>query len=182
MNWCVKGASEEEWKTFAKNLRVPTRNSRQGPLVRRVLMNVGAKDEFLDMSKDKRGAWRKAKKAHRGQVVYRLVSKTKAGKAIESVKVCPVYVFESAAQVMARLRRDHGDDISIYGFFQSGCMISVETEVPHAKTPLQPGKYLLNSLRTSGDVVVTTQDGKTYPAIPRYSLSAMVRSRLKRAT
>lgn len=180
LDWCERGESEEAWIKFAADFRLPGKDDRLGPFIRRVLTSVGEDNEYKDMSKDGHGAWRKAKKSHRGQVVYLLRTQTKAGKASENAKVCPVYVFESEAQVMKRLRKDHGDAMTVYGFFQSGCMVSVQTEVAHDKFPLPVGKYLLNTIRTGGDVKLTRQDGKTYPEIPRYALSALIKAGLKR--
>jgi CRISPR-associated endonuclease Csn1 len=181
LEWCDRGESEEAWKRFAASLRVPMRDGNAGPLVRRVLMNVGEVDEYIDMSKDGYGALRKAKKSHRGQIVYFLRTLTKAGKTNETVKVCPVYVFQSDAQAKKKLLQEHGTSITIYGFFQSGCMVTTEAEVAHEKMPLPAGQYLLNTIRTGGDVKLTRQDGKTYPDIPRYSLSALIKAGFKRA-
>ena len=180
LDWCERGESEEAWKKFAAAFRVPCKGGRLGPLIRRVLTSVGEDDEYIDMSKDGHGAWRKAKKSHRGQVVYLLRTQTKTGKVSETAKVCPVYVFESETQVMKRLRKDHGDSMNLYGFFQSGCMISVQAEVFHDKIPLPAGTYLLNTLKTNGDVKITRQDGKTYPDIPQYRLGAMVKAGMRR--
>lgn len=181
LDWCERGESEEAWKSFVAKFSVPKKDGSNGSLVRRVVINVGAKDEYVDMSKDSKGAWRKAKKSHRGQIVYRLRTQTKAGKVNETYKVCPVYAFESVAQSRLRLIQDFGSSIDIVDFFQSGCLISVESEVPHDKVPLPAGIYLLNTIRTGGDVKLTRQDGKTYPDIPRYSLSALIKAGMKKA-
>ncbi len=180
LDWCDRGESEEAWKKFAAEFRVPMKNGGNGPLVRRVIMNVGKVDEYVNMSKDRSGAWRKAKKSHRGQVVYLLRTQTKAGKVNESAKVCPVYVFESAQEVMRRLKKEHGANMTVHGFFQSGCMVQIDEDVPHEKMPLPAGSYLLNSIRTDGVVKLTRQDGKTYPDIPRYSVAALIKAGLSR--
>ena len=180
LNWWAKKESEVAWKTFCETFTVPRKDGTAGPLVRRVSVRVGEADEFADLSKDKTGSWRKAKKSHRGQIVYLLRSQTKAGKDKETVKVCPVYVFESATQVMKRLKAENGAAMTVYGFFQSGCMVSIEEAVPHEKAPLPAGIYMLNTIRTGGDVKLTRQDGKTYPDIPRYGLSALVKAKMRR--
>ena len=82
---------------------------------------------------------------------------------------------------MKRLKAENGAAMTVYGFFQSGCMVSIETEVPQSRMPLPPGKYLLNTIKTKGEVKVTRQDGKTFPEIPTYSLAAMVAAGLQRA-
>ena len=92
-----------------------------------------------------------------------------------------MYAFESRAIVERKLREEHGDAIRLYGFFQSGCLIAVEREVAHDKVPLPAGTYLLNTIRTGGDVKLTTQDGKTHPEIPRYSLKNLIAAGLRRS-
>lgn len=183
LNWLAEEEGEASWKIFCENFTLPNRsgNSTKGPRVRRVSMKVGDTDEYEDLSKDKTGAWRKAKKSHRGQIVYLLRTQFKGGKDKESVKVCPVYVFESATQVMKRLKEEFGASITVYGFFQSGCMVTIDKPVARERMPLPPGKYLLNTIKTKGEVKVTRQDGKTTPDIPTYSLAAMVAAGLRRA-
>ncbi len=72
-------------------------------------MNVGSTDEYKDFSKDGFGAWRKAKKGHRGQIVY-LDSNGKA-------RVRPVYIFDSISSIKNDLRLI---GILNIDFYQSG--------------------------------------------------------------
>jgi len=75
-----------------------------------------------------------------------------------------------------------GDNIRVYGFFQSGCLVAVEKEVSHEKKPLPAGTYLLNTIMADAKCMkVTTQNGVTYPDIPRYSLSGLIEAGLRRA-
>ena len=180
LEWCDRGEPEDGWRIFSSQFRALRKDGRPGPLVRKVSVRVGSKDEYSDLSKDGTGAWRKAKKAHRGQIVYRLRTTSKAGKVKESVVVCPVYIFESPSQVSARLEKEHGGAMTPCGYFQSGCMIEIDGEVHHDKAPLPAGQYLLNTIRTGGDVKLTRQDGKTYPEIPRYSIAALLKSGMRR--
>ncbi len=165
IEWADKKEGEQQWLGFCKDLRVPRKDGTQGSRVLRVLMDVGGAEEYRDLSKDGSGAWRKAKKGHRGQIIYL------DGKGVPRVR--PIYVFESPAIVAASLKKQGTKTI---GFFQSGCTVSVSKEVAHAKMPLPAGIYLLNSIRTGGDVKLTRQDGRTHPDIPRYSLAALVKA------
>lgn len=172
---------EAKWKAFCDNFHLAGKNGSPGSLVRRVLMNVGEPTEYKDLSKDGTGAFRKALKGHRGQIVYVETSTDKKGKAKETVQVRPIYAFESPALVRRQLREELGDRCRIVDFFQSGCLIEVTKQVPHTKLPLPPGRYLLNTIRTgSKDVKVTTSEGKTHPEIPRYNLAEMVAAGLQR--
>lgn len=172
---------ESQWVEFCANFRLAGGNGSSGSRVRRVLMNVGKPTEYKDMSKDGTGAFRKAKKGHRGQIVYVETSTDKKGKPTESVQVRPIYVFESPAIVHRELREQLGDKCRVVGFFQSGCLIEVTQQVPHAKLALPSGRYLMNTIITkSKSVQLTTSEGKTYPDIPYYNLAAMVAAGMKR--
>jgi len=58
----------------------------------------------------------------------------------------------------------------------------VKKEVAHDKKPLPAGSYLLNTIMADAKCMkVTTQNGVTYPDIPRYSLSSLIEAGLCRA-
>jgi hypothetical protein len=114
-------------------------------------MNAGKPDEYKDLSKDRTGAFRKALKGHKGQFVYLNGN----GKS----KVRPVYAFESIQKVKAELIETIGQT-AIKGFFQSGCLVEIKLAVSHAKTPLVPGKYSLNTIKGNGFVVLTNSSGQ----------------------
>ncbi len=171
IGWADKKEGEQEWLSFSKALQVPCKDGSNGSRVLRLLMNVGGAEEYRDLSKDGSGSWRKAKKGHRGQIIYL------DGKGVPRVR--PIYVFESPALVAASLKEQ---GIKTIGFFQSGCTVSVKEVVAHATMPLPVGTYLLNTIRTGGDVKLTRQDGKTYPDIPRYGLAALVKAGLTRVS
>jgi len=183
------GCDEERaWRDFCDKFYLPKRDGSHGPRVIKLNVRTGDAGEYANLAKDKndkskphRGAFRKGKKEHKGQIVY--IEKTLAKKSghKEIVHVRPVYAFESRAIVERKLREEHGDAIRLYGFFQSGCLIAVEREVAHDKVPLPAGTYLLNTIRTGGDVKLTTQDGKTHPEIPRYSLKNLIAAGLRRS-
>ena len=180
----IEEGHEEEaaWRAWCAEFRLPRRDGSPGPRVVKVNMTVGAPDEYREMSKDQTGAFRKGKKGHKGQIVFIETTKTKKGVAKEFIQVRPVYAFESRATVERRLREEFGGAIRIYGFFQSGCLIAIEREAAHEKKPLPPGKYWLNTILTDSKCMkLTTQDGRTFPDIPRYSLANLIAAGLRRA-
>lgn len=179
--WLEDSKTESDWKDFCDNMRLPRRDGSPGPRVIRVNVSVGSPSEYAEMSKDQSGAYRKGKKGHRGQVVYKLKTVTRRGDPLESTEVRPVYVHESYAEVEAKLRNEHGDNILLYGFFQSGCHIVTAKATSHVRLPLAPGVYLLNTIRSDGNVQITTREGKTYPDVPFYSLKNLVAAGLCRS-
>jgi CRISPR-associated endonuclease Csn1 len=179
--WLDDSKTESDWKDFCENMRLPRRDGSPGPRVIRVNVSVGSLSEYAEMSKDKTGSFRKGKKGHRGQVVYKVKTATRSGDPVESTEVRPVYVHESHAEVEAKLRDKHGSNILLYGFFQSGCHIVTTKETSHVRAPLPPGVYLLNTIRSDGNVQITTRNGKTYPDVPFYSLKNLVAARLYRS-
>ena len=140
---------EEAWKEFCNTFSLPKKDGTQGSRVTHVLMNVGGTEEYKDLSKDGSGAWRKAKKGHRGQIVYR----DGAGKP----RVRPVYAFESVRVVRKEVEESDG---KFEGFFQSLCAVVLTEAVSHPKTPLQPGQFVLNTIRKDGFAVLTDRSGK----------------------
>jgi CRISPR-associated endonuclease Csn1 len=173
---------EGAWKKFCEHFNLPHKDGSAGSRVLSVLMNVGQPKEYKDLSKDGTGSYRKALKGHKGQIVYVETSVDKKGETKETAQVRPVYAFESQAQVSKELAEKFGDKCRVIGFFQSGCLVEVDKPVAHAKLPLPPGKYRLNTILTdSKNVKVTTADGRTYPDIPRYNLGNMIAAGFKRA-
>ena len=172
--------SEASWKKFCDTLHLPQKDGSKGPRVIKVNVTAGTPSEYIDMSKDLSGAYRKGKKGHRGQIIYLLRKKDKRGAIKEIVCVRPVYAFESRHQAEKSLREENGDAITIYGFFQSGCLVAVNSEVEHDKLKLPAGVYVLNTISAKGQVKVTNQQGKGFPDIPVYSLANLVAAGLKR--
>jgi len=163
---------EAKWKAFCENFRLAGKNGSPGSLVRRVLMRVGSPTEFKDLSKDGTGAWRKRKKDHRGQIVV--------AESGDSWRVLPVYVFESSTQKLASFKQAYPDGKTL-GFFQSGCLVTVSSEVLHRKKPLPAGTYKLRTLRDDGYVQIEDQQGRTYPDWPLYGLANMIAAGFRRA-
>ena len=141
--------SATDWKKFSETLRVVRPDGSLGSRIIRVTMNVGVADEYEDLSKDGSGAWKKAKKGHKGQVVYI----SEGGKPA----VRPVYAFEALKAVLEELKKS---GLQIVGMFQSLCSVELKDRVDHPRTPLVPGKYVLNTIRKDGYVVLTSQSGQ----------------------
>lgn len=177
----VTGPTEEGWNKFCQTFCLKRKDGSPGSTIKFVRVNVGEPTEYKDLSKDGTGAYRKALKGHKGQIVYIEATATKKGAEKKTVQVRPVYAFESVEQVRLELRQNLGDKIEFKGFFQSGCMVKIEKMVEHTVKPLPPGKYLLNTILTdSKNVKVTTPTGITYPDIPRYNLANMLDAGLQR--
>ena len=183
LRFLEEGHEEEAaWRAFCANFRLPRHDGSPGPRVVKVNMTVGAPDEYAEMSKDGTGAFRKGKKGHKGQIVFIETTKTKKGTVKEVIQVRPVYAFESRATVERKLREEFGDTIRVYGFFQSGCLIAIEREAAHEKMKLPLGAYVMNTILTGPKCMkLTTRDGRTYPAIPLYSIASLIAAGLRRA-
>jgi CRISPR-associated endonuclease Csn1 len=172
---------EATWRKFCAEFHIKRKDGTDGPHVEYVTVTVGEPTEYKDMSKDGTGAYRKALKGHKGQIVYALTTTNTKGAKKETIEVRPIYAFESFAKVSAALREEFGTAIQVKGVFQSGCMIQTDKETFHATKPLPPGKYLLNTIRTgSKDAKLTTMDGRTHPVIPRYSVANLLAAGMKR--
>lgn len=181
LQFLANDPDEEQWRRFCAEFRLKRKDGADGPRVEFLTVNVGEPTEYKDLSKDGTGAYRKALKGHKGQIVYTLKTVNKKGVEKQVIEVRPVYAFESFAKVMAMLQSQHGDACEIKGVFQSGCLIQIVREAYHSQKKLPPGIYRLNTIRTdSKDVKVTTSEGKTHPEIPRYSLNNMLAAGMKR--
>ncbi len=141
---------DASWRKFCAEFHLKGKDGSDGPRVDHVTVKVGEPTEYKDMSKDGTGSYRKALKGHKGQIVY----VDEANKP----KVRPVYAYESSHAVRAALLKGN-PRIVIRGFFQSGCLVELAESVTHPKTPLLPGKYSLNTIRSDGFVVMTNCAG-----------------------
>ncbi|HEY3762093.1 MAG TPA: HNH endonuclease domain-containing protein [Verrucomicrobiae bacterium] len=140
---------ESRWNEFCASFQLTGKNGKTGSKVIKIRVNFGKANEFADLSKDRTGAWKKAKQGHKGQIIYI----DEAGKP----KIRPVYVFESQYRVSEEIRKCGG---KIYGFFRSGCLVSIEKPIAHNTTPLKPGIYRLNTIETVGRAKVTNAQGE----------------------
>jgi CRISPR-associated endonuclease Csn1 len=173
---------ELAWNAFCEKLCLQKRDGTKGSRVLKVNVTVGAGDEYAEMSKDGKGAYHKGKKGHKGQIIYLERFTDKKGIVKEVAKVLPVYAFQSRNKAEAKLRKDLGDAlVKIYGFYQTGCLVSVTKEVANQNNPLPAGLYSLNSIRADGMVKITNKRGQTYPDLPFYSLKNLIAAGLSRA-
>ncbi len=140
---------EIHWNAFCDNLHLTKHDGSNGSKVVKAKVNVGSANEFADLSKDRKGAWRKAKQGHKGQLIYIDVD----GKP----KIRPIYVFESQQKVREAIIEKGGQ---VYGFFRAGCLIQIDKPIAHDTTPLAPGVYRLNTLETVGRAKVTSATGQ----------------------
>jgi CRISPR-associated endonuclease Csn1 len=142
---------EATWRRFCGEFHLKRKGGSDGPRVEYVTVSVGEPTEYKDLSKDGSGAYRKALKGHKGQIVY-LEENRKP-------RVRPVYAHESIRAVRAQLLMESAAT-TIKGFFQSGCLVELTGNVAHPKTPLPAGKYSLNTIRRDGFVVLTNSSGQ----------------------
>jgi len=155
--------SELAWRTFCETFTQRRKNGAIGSLIKTVTVNVGEAKEYIDMSKDGSGAWRKAKKSHKGQLVY-LDEKGKA-------RVRPIYVFESTHAVMDEIQTQ-GYAITVIGFFQSGCTVDLSAPAVHTTNTLPPGRYILNTIKADGRATLTSSASTIFINIPMLKLLA----------
>ncbi|MGB8356880.1 MAG: type II CRISPR RNA-guided endonuclease Cas9 [Chthoniobacteraceae bacterium] len=156
---------ERAWIHFCSNFHLSQKNGNTGSKVITIKVKVGKADEFIDLSKDGSGAWRKAKQGHKGQIIYIGLDK--------KPRVKPIYVFDSVPAVTKEIINAGG---IVYGFFRSGCLVSIDKPIAHDITPLEPGIYRLNTLETVGRAKVTSSSGKKSLPI---SISKFIEARLK---
>ncbi len=141
--------SEKEWKAFCASFALRRKDGSPASRVIQVLTKVGAPKEYKDLSKDQTGAWRKAKNGHRGQFVFT--------DALGKCRVRPVYAFESVSAVRQELV---AMGAALTAFFRSGCAVNLTADVPHARTPLTAGPYILTTFFADGRARLTNASGQ----------------------
>lgn len=154
----LKGHSSltsEAWKKWCREYRV----GGNGAKAVKILMTktkANALDEYRDLSKDGTRQLRRGE-MHRGYFVYWIPEPSKRDPDKRKTVVRPVYAFQSIAIVQVELQKS-----GVRGamFFESGCTIEIENRVEHSKTPLEPGRYLLNSIWLDRRAEVTSSSGK----------------------
>lgn len=167
------GLTLEEWKSWCAGYRIGGR----GPKVIKVLMTktkANATDEYHDLSKDGTRQLRRGE-MHRGYFVYWTPAPTKKEPDKKRAVVRPVFAFQSEAVIERELRSLGIQDGQ---FFESGCTVELSEAVAHPKTPLAPGRYLLNSIWSDGRAKVTNQAGRVSEPI---NLGEMLNAGFKRA-
>ena len=109
-------------------------------------------DEYRDLSKDGSGQWRRGAR-HKGYFVVEVAAPTKKEPNNRAIEVRPVYAHRSPEQTRMEFQMDK--KTRVLGYFESGCLIQIDTHIGHPKTPLKPGVYRLNTMRLDGYVRVT---------------------------
>lgn len=161
--------SEQQWRAFCEEIRLPRKDGSPGPRVRRVNMDIGSADEYADLSKDRTGGFRKGKDSHRGQIIYT----DRDGR----FGVAPVYAHASVRAEQEALRQSPG--VTILAFVQSGCLVALGAPVSKEDykaielnerrqqrriapaLDLPPGVYIWRTVVTaSGQAVLEKPDGK----------------------
>lgn len=117
--WCEKGGTEAEWEEFCKGYRLVRQDGSLGPRVIRVSMYVGEPDEYVEVSKDGTGTWRRGKGTHKGQILY--------WNAAGLLKVLPVFAHGSLLKELGIVRENGG---RVYGYFQSDCAVRINADIP----------------------------------------------------
>jgi len=141
----------EVWDEWCKQYRLGA----GGPAVEKVLVTKSKADsleEYKDVSKDGSGQLRRGAR-HRGYFVYECPEPARKDPDRKQVRVRPVYVHESKQAAAA------GITGRVLGYFESGCLVGLDQSLPHPKTPLSAGTYLLNTLRRDGFAVLTNAAG-----------------------
>lgn len=157
---------ESAWRKWCEEVRLPSKSG-LGARIMRVLVYYGEADEYKDLSKDGCGAYRKGD-GHKGQVIWESVD----GKYY----VEPVYVHASKAGVMAALNANPKKK-RICGMFNSHCTVDVG-DVYNDKGDfiLPAGRYMVNTIRSDNQCVLTNADGeKRNPININYLMRAGMR-------
>lgn len=160
---------EASWRKFCDKFCLKRKDGSNGPRVEYVNVTVGEPTEYKDMSKDGTGAYRKALKGHKGQIVY--------WDAEGELCVAPIYPHDSIFKQQERIESLRGKS-KYYGFFRSDCTVGIDANlsVEHhklvvkneakqkrritASSPLTSGKFILNTIITKSlDVEMTAPNG-----------------------
>lgn len=147
-----KDLSEEAWN------QAITQFAPFGSIVRRVklietTLSPGSMGEFKNMSKDGTPMLRKPKKANKGQFVYLEEN--------GEIEVRPVYPFESTHQIKREILSGRKGR-SIQGFYQTGCLVELTSEVRSGNTVIPPGVYRLNTILATGRAKVSAPNGSLF--------------------
>lgn len=141
--------TEEEWNRFVADFTPFGSRVRRVRLVETALP-PDTMGEFKNMSKDGTAMLRKPLKANKGQYVFTEPD----GK----IKVRPVYSFESPFQVRTLLLAEEPGRV-IQGFYQTGCLVSLERDVEAGKHKIPKGVYRLSTIRADAFVGIFNTHG-----------------------
>ncbi len=121
LEFLTTNPDEVAWRKFCAEFRLKGKDDSSGSRVLFVTVNVGEPTEYKDMSKDGTGAYRKALKGHKGQIVY--------WDAAGELCVAPIYPHDSLFQKREKIN-SLGGKSKFYGFFQSDCPVRTKKEIP----------------------------------------------------
>jgi CRISPR-associated endonuclease Csn1 len=121
MGFLATNPDEGEWRKFCAEFRVKRKDGSDGQRVECVTVGVGEPTEYKDMSKDGTGAYRKALKGHKGQIVY--------WDSTGELCVAPIYPHGSIFQKRQQIE-SLGGNSRFYEFFQSDCPVRTTKEIP----------------------------------------------------
>jgi CRISPR-associated endonuclease Csn1 len=147
----------EQWDAWCANFK---RGGESGPRVKKILRTItkpDALEEYADLSKDQSGQLRKGGQ-HRGYFIVEVAKPTKTQPDKRGYEVRPVYTHQSIHKLTKKLKEE--TDTHIIGFFESGCLVQINQDIHHAKTPLKPGVYRLNSIWEQGNAEITDSASK----------------------
>lgn len=119
--------TEIQWRDFCKKFCLKRKDGTDGSSVRFVRVTVGEPTEYKDLSKDGTGAYRKALKGHKGQIIFWNEN------GVLSVR--PVFAHGSVAKERRTIAM-LGGKARFYGFFQSDCAVKTTKEIPADKYKL----------------------------------------------
>jgi hypothetical protein len=112
---------EAAWQKFCAKFHIKCKDGSDSQRVEYVTVNVGEPTEYKDMSKDGTGAYRKALKGHKGQIIY--------WDAAGELRVAPIYPHDSIFQKRKKIE-SLGGKSKFYEFFQSDCPVRTISEIP----------------------------------------------------
>ena len=140
----------------------------KGARIRRLLLDRGTPDEYLDMSKDGTGGLRRGE-PHKGQLIY--------WDGAGALQILPVFAHGSPLAEREKIEA-LGGKAKFYEFFRAGCTVTLDREVPAEKysriikneakqsrrikptQPLPSGSYLLGTISAKNhDVVLELANG-----------------------
>jgi len=170
LEFLTTSPDEAAWRKFCGGFHVKRKDGSRGPRVLSVTVNVGEPTEYKDMSKDGTGAYRKALKGHKGQIVYW----NDEGKLC----VAPIYPHDSIFQQREKIK-SLGGKSKFYEFFQSDCPVRTTKEIPaesyklvikneakqkrriSAEKPLPASELTLRTIITKDFIAELTQANNT---------------------
>lgn len=145
------------WDEWCASYR---RGGVNGPRVKKVLITVtkpDVLDEYRDLSKDGSGQWRRGAR-HKGYFVVDVAAPTKKKPDKRTLRVYPVYAHRSLQQ--ARVEMPPDKTLRVLGYFESGCLIQIDTGIDHKKIRLPAGRYRLTTIKKKGDIFVRNHTGE----------------------